>query len=57
MLFRSDVAHRVLAQQATRAQRRGVADAVICNEGLSLGELEVEVRALWALWVGAALSG
>ena len=52
-----DAAHRVLAQQATRAQRRGVADAVICNEGLSLGELEVEVRALWALWVGAALSG
>jgi len=37
----------VLAQQATRAARRACADAVICNEGLSLAELAREVRTLW----------
>jgi dephospho-CoA kinase len=37
----------VLAQQATRRARRACADAVICNDGLSLGELEREVHALW----------
>ncbi len=43
-------ARRVIAQQAMRAVRRGVADAVIANEGLTLQQLEAEVRALWALW-------
>jgi dephospho-CoA kinase len=37
----------VLAQQATRRARRACADAVICNDGLSLGELAREVHALW----------
>jgi dephospho-CoA kinase len=46
----ADAAQRVIAQQATRAVRRSVADAVIANEGLTLRQLEAEVRALWALW-------
>jgi dephospho-CoA kinase len=49
-----DAARRVIAQQATRAVRRGVADAVIANEGLTLPQLEAEVRALWAWWAAPA---
>ena len=51
-----DAARRVLAQQATRERRRAVADAVIFNEGLDLAQLEVDVRALWAFWVGSTVS-
>ncbi|MBB2484870.1 dephospho-CoA kinase [Mitsuaria sp. WAJ17] len=40
----------VLAQQATRAQRRAAADAVICNEDLDLAALSLEVRLLAAHW-------
>ena len=47
-------AQRVIAQQATREVRRRVADAVITNEGLTLLQLEAEVRALWGLWTGPA---
>jgi dephospho-CoA kinase len=36
----------VIAQQASRAERRSAADAVIFNEALSLEELRREVRAL-----------
>ncbi len=43
-------AGRVLAQQAPRARRRAVADAVIHNEGLSLQGLADEVAALGRLW-------
>ncbi len=46
----TEAAQRVIAQQATRAARRRVADAIIANDGLSLTQLESEVRALWALW-------
>ena len=46
----AEAAQRVIAQQATRAQRRAIADAVIHNDGLDLGQLHAEVRALWALW-------
>lgn len=45
-----DEVRRIMANQATRAQRRAVADAVIFNEGLSLDELQGEVRSLWAHW-------
>ncbi len=38
----------VLAQQATRVERRAQADAVLHNDGLTLEQLETEVRALWA---------
>lgn len=40
----------VLAQQATRSQRRAAADAVICNEGLDLDRLAEEVRQLAEHW-------
>ena len=40
----------VLAKQATREQRRALADAVILNEGLSLPQLQAEVERVWHLW-------
>ena len=47
----SDAAVRaVIAQQAGRAARRAIADAVIYNDGLSPPELAHEVRALWERW-------
>ena len=45
-----DAVRRVIAQQASRARRRAIADAVIFNDGLSLDELGSEVRALWSRW-------
>ena len=42
---------RVIAQQATRERRRGIADAVIFNEGLSPEALGQEVLALWTRWL------
>lgn len=50
----AEAAARVVAQQAPRALRRSVADAVIHNEGLSLQALHAEVQALWALWARSA---
>ena len=50
-----DAVRRVLAQQASRRARRAIADAVIYNEGLSLGALADEVGALWALWNNQAV--
>ena len=47
----AEAVERAIAQQATRAQRRAIADAVIVNETLSLAQLEREVDALWAAWV------
>jgi dephospho-CoA kinase len=46
-----EAVERVIAQQAPRAQRRAVADAVIHNEGLSLAQLESRVDALWNAWM------
>lgn len=43
---------RVVAQQASRAARRGIADAVIFNDGLDLPALQAEVAALWWAWAG-----
>jgi dephospho-CoA kinase len=44
---------RVIAQQAPRAQRRAIADAVLHNdEQTSLDILAQQVRALWAAWIG-----
>jgi dephospho-CoA kinase len=48
-------ARRVIAQQAPRDRRRAIADAVIHNDGLSLDELQVAVRALWQQWLGSAV--
>jgi dephospho-CoA kinase len=46
-----DAARAVVAAQAARGTRRAIADAVIHNDGLTLAQLEAEVRALWALWL------
>jgi len=45
-----DAVRAVIAQQAPRPLRRAAADAVICNENLSLAQLENEVRALSQAW-------
>jgi dephospho-CoA kinase len=47
----ADAVERTIAQQASRAQRRAIADAVIVNETSSLAQLEAEVDALWAAWM------
>lgn len=49
-----EMARSVVAQQVSRAERRALADAVIFNDGVDLQALHAEVRALWALWMGAA---
>jgi dephospho-CoA kinase len=45
-----DMVERVIDQQATRAARTALADAVILNDGISLAELEHAVRKLWHDW-------
>lgn len=46
-----DAVERVIAQQAPRALRRAVADAVIFNDSLTLDALHAAVDALWHAWV------
>jgi dephospho-CoA kinase len=46
---------QVIASQASRAQRRALADAVILNDGLSLPELREQVRLVWQGWNDAPL--
>jgi dephospho-CoA kinase len=41
----------VIAQQAPRALRRAIADAVIHNQGLTLAELHAQVDALHGQWL------
>ena len=48
-----EAARAVIAQQATRAERRAGADAVIHNDGLSLMDLADEVHALWRIAIPA----
>ena len=43
----------VMRQQATREQRRGVADAVIYNEHCSIEDLQQQVKELVRQWCGA----
>jgi dephospho-CoA kinase len=45
-----DQVRRVIAQQASREQRRAIADAVILNEGIGLDALDAEVGRLWQAW-------
>ena len=45
-----ELAQSVMSQQASRASRRACADAVLCNDGISLDELKGQVRALWSWW-------
>ncbi len=49
-----DAAEAVIRQQASRAQRRACADAVIHNEGLDLAGLRGQVLTLAARWRGTA---
>jgi len=42
--------HAVLAQQATRTQRRACADAVIFNDAITRDQLDGEVRSVWQHW-------
>ena len=44
------MAERVLAQQATRAARRAIADAVLFNDGITLAALQAQVLAVWQAW-------
>lgn len=46
-------ARAVIAQQAPRAARRAIADAVIDNTALTRAQLRVAVAAVWRRWVGA----
>jgi dephospho-CoA kinase len=43
-------AQSVVTAQVTRARRRAVADAVIWNESLTLGELALEAAAVLSFW-------
>ncbi len=51
----ADTVRAVIAQQATRAERRAVADAVIHNEELGLDDLALSVQSLWQRWVSLGL--
>jgi dephospho-CoA kinase len=42
----------VIAQQARRPSRRALADAIVYNDGITAEQLTLQVRTLWALWVG-----
>ena len=50
----TQTASAVIAQQASRAARRGCADAVIYNDGLSIEQLASEVDALCRCWLSAS---
>jgi dephospho-CoA kinase len=52
-----DAVSRVIAQQASRVQRRAIADAVVCNEGLTRLALREQVLALWERWQQPAAEG
>jgi dephospho-CoA kinase len=49
-----ETVRRVIAQQAPRAKRRAIADAVIFNEGLGLDALAAQVQTLWRGWCPVA---
>ena len=46
----AEMAQQVVQQQATRAARRAVADALIHNDGLTLAQLQTQVQAVWQRW-------
>jgi dephospho-CoA kinase len=45
-----EAATHAIAAQATRETRRGIADAVIFNDAITLAELQAHTEALWRLW-------
>ena len=48
-----DAVHAVMTQQASRAQRRACADAVIFNDGITPEQLASQVQTLWQHWTEA----
>ena len=50
----AEAVQAVITQQATRAQRRACADAVIFNEAIPATQLGDEVRSLWHAWAPLA---
>ncbi|HEX7637529.1 MAG TPA: dephospho-CoA kinase [Burkholderiaceae bacterium] len=49
-----EAVERTIAQQASRRERRAIADAVIVNEDIGLVQLEAAVDRLWAAWTRPA---
>ena len=49
----AETVKRVIGQQASREQRRSIADAILFNEGLSLEDLAEQIRRLWHHWTAA----
>jgi len=49
----AEAVERAIAQQASREQRRAIADAVIFNEHLALAELDLAVERLLRAWTAA----
>ena len=45
-----ELAERVIAGQASRPLRRGVADAMVFNDGISLAALDAAVGVIWKHW-------
>ena len=45
-----DTVRAVIGQQAPRARRRAAADAVICNDAITLEQLDEQVRSVWQHW-------
>lgn len=52
-----EMVERIIAQQATRAARAALADAVVLNDGISLAALEDAVARIWKAWTGGARAG
>jgi dephospho-CoA kinase len=52
-----EAARAVIAQQAPRAARRAIADAVIDNSALTREELRQALAALWRQWVAGSAGG
>ncbi len=51
----AETVRRIMAQQATRAQRRAVADEVVFNDGLDLPALRTAIGRIWQRWHAEAL--
>ena len=51
--WKPDAVLAVVRQQASRAQRRAAADAVLFNEGVTLEQLGAHLAALWQRWMPA----
>lgn len=52
--WNENAARSVVAQQASRAARRAIADAVIFNDGIDMPALHAEVAMLWRAWTGVS---